>query len=102
MSYQILIQPTAFQEIESSYRWLCDNVSPDLANNWYYEIQDSIQSLKSFPKRCPIAPEASVIGREIRQLWVGKQKNYRVLFILEDEIVAILHVRHSRQSYLGA
>ncbi len=101
MSYQILIQPTAFQEIETSYRWMCDNLSADVANNWYYELQDAIASLQIFPKRCPIASEASIVGREIRQLLVGKRKKYRVLFIVEKEVIAILHVRHSHQSYLG-
>ena len=36
MNYQVIIQPTAFQEIETCYRWMCDNLSPELANNWYY------------------------------------------------------------------
>ncbi len=80
---------------------MCDNFSADFANNWYYELQDAISSLKKFPHRCNIAPEANVIGREIRQLWVGKQRKYRVLFVVEDYIVAILHVRHRNQPYLG-
>ncbi len=40
-------------------------------------------------------------GREIRQFWIGKKRKYRVLFVVEEDVVAILHVRHSRQSYLG-
>ncbi len=35
MSYQILIQPPAFQEIETAYRWMCDYLSPDAASQWY-------------------------------------------------------------------
>ncbi|MEE3715749.1 type II toxin-antitoxin system RelE/ParE family toxin [Tumidithrix elongata RA019] len=101
MSYQILIQPTAFQEIETAYRWMCDNLSAEVANNWYYELQDAIASLQKFPMRCGIAPEASVIGREIRQLWIGKRIKYRALFVIEEDVVAILHVRHSRQSNVG-
>lgn len=101
MNYQVVIQPTAFQEIETSYRWMCDNLSSEVANNWYYELQDAIASLQKFPNRCAIAPEAKVIGREIRQLWTGKKRKYRVLFVVEEGVVAILHVRHSRQSYLG-
>ena len=101
MSYQVFIQPNAFQEIEMSYRWMCDNLSPEIANNWYYELQDVISSLQEFPNRCSIAPEASMIGREIRQVWVGKQRKYRALFVVKKDVVAILHVRHSRQSYLG-
>lgn len=101
MIYQVIIQPTAFQEIETSYRWICDNLSAELANNWYYELQDAIASLQKFPNRCSIAPEAVTIGREIRQIWVGKNRKYRALFVIEEDVVAILHVRHSSQSYLG-
>lgn len=101
MSYQVIIQPTAFAEIEASYRWMCNNSSAEAANNWYYELQDAIASLQEFPNRCMKAPEASVIGREIRQLWIGKRRQYRIVFIVQENIVAVLHVRHSRQSYLG-
>jgi plasmid stabilization system protein ParE len=101
MSYQVFIEPNAFQEIEMSYRWMCDNLSPEIANNWYYELQDVISSLQEFPNRCSIAPEASMIGREIRQIGVGKQRKYRVLFVVEEDIIAIIHVRNSRQSYLS-
>ncbi|WP_244919513.1 type II toxin-antitoxin system RelE/ParE family toxin [Nostoc commune] len=70
-------------------------------NSWYYELLDAIASLKEFPNRCSIAPEAPAIGREIRQLWVGKRRKYRVLFVVSENTVAILHVRNSRQSDLG-
>jgi plasmid stabilization system protein ParE len=100
MIYHVIVQPTAFQEIEASYRWICDNLTPDIANNWYYELEDAIASLQKFPRRCKIVPESDVIGREIRQLWVGKQRKYRVLFVVEESVVSILHVRHARQSYL--
>ncbi|WP_334310702.1 hypothetical protein [Dolichospermum circinale] len=48
-----------------------------------------------------IAPEAKVIGGEVRQLWIGKQRKYRVLFVVEEDVIAILHVRNSHQSYLS-
>ncbi|MDK2409739.1 type II toxin-antitoxin system RelE/ParE family toxin [Aphanizomenon sp. PH219] len=60
-----------------------------------------LASLKKFPNRCTIASEAKVIGGEVRQLWIGKQRKYRVLFVVEEDVIAILHVRHSRQSYLS-
>jgi plasmid stabilization system protein ParE len=101
MSYQIFIQPTAFLEIENSYRWMCDNLNAETADQWYYQLQDAISSLQEFPNRCPLSPEASPIGREIRQLWVGKRRKYRVIFVVEEEVVAIIHVRHSHQPPLG-
>ena len=30
MSYQAFIEPDAFQEIEMSYRWMCDNINYQL------------------------------------------------------------------------
>lgn len=57
-----------FLEIEDSYRWMCDNLNAETANQWYYKLEDAISSLQEFPYRCPLAPEASTIGREIRQL----------------------------------
>ncbi len=39
MIYNVIIQPTAFQEIEASYRCMCDNLTVDFANNWYYELE---------------------------------------------------------------
>ncbi len=79
MSYRVLIQPTAFQEIETAYRWMCDNINPETANNWYYDLQDAMASLHEFLRRCAIAPEAEITGRRIRQLLVGKRRKYRVL-----------------------
>ena len=98
MTYQVTVQPEAFQEIEQSYRWLCDNRTPDLANDWYNDLQEAIDSLKTFPRRCPIAPEASFFDREVRQLIMGKRLKYRILYVVEDDRVSILHIRHSRQS----
>ncbi|MCU0547061.1 MAG: type II toxin-antitoxin system RelE/ParE family toxin [Oscillatoriaceae cyanobacterium Prado104] len=100
MTYQVLIQPPAFEEIETAYRWMCDYVGADAANNWYYDLQDAIASLQQFPYRCSVAPEAAIIGREIRQLWVGKGRTYRILFVVEGDTVAIVHIRHRRQAPL--
>jgi plasmid stabilization system protein ParE len=70
-------------------------------SQWYYDLQDAIASLQQFPYRCSVAPEAAIISREIRQLWVGKRRTYRILFVVEGDSIAILHVRHSRQAPLG-
>ena len=55
-------------------------------------------SLKTFPRRCPIAPEASFFDREVRQLITAKRSKYRILYVVEDDRVSILHIRDSRQS----
>ena len=60
-----------------------------------------LASLQQFPYRCSVAAEAAIIGREIRQLWVGKRRTYRILFVVEGDTIAILHIRHRRQAPLG-
>jgi hypothetical protein len=55
----------------------------------------------SFLTVAGVAPEAAIIGREIRQLWVGKARTYRILFVVESDTIAILHIRHRRQAPLG-
>jgi plasmid stabilization system protein ParE len=61
-------------------------------------LEAAIASLATFPGRCSLAPEATAVGRESRQLVVGKNTKYRVLFVVQDQAVSVLHVRHSRQS----
>jgi mRNA-degrading endonuclease RelE of RelBE toxin-antitoxin system len=60
-----------------------------------------INSLKTFPRRCPIAPENEFFSQEIRQLLYGKGKGtYRILFTIIDDVVSVLHIRHSSQEVL--
>jgi plasmid stabilization system protein ParE len=100
MSYTAIIQPKALRDIEEAFRWLADNVSPDKATQWYEELQKAIVSLQEFPNRCPFAPEANLFQREIRQLLIGRRKEYRILFLVEGNTVSILHIRHSRRARL--
>jgi hypothetical protein len=59
---------------------------------------DAIDSLKTFPARCPLAPENEFFSQEIRQLLYGKGRGrYRVLFTISGNTVSVLHIRHSAQ-----
>lgn len=100
MSYQVEILPQALSEIEDSFRWIADNASATTAERWYEDLLESVRSLESFPNRCTIAPETQEFQQTIRQLWVGKSRNYRVLFVTEANQVFILHVRHLSRAFL--
>ena len=100
MSYQVEILPQALSEIENAFRWIADNISSTTAERWYEDLLEAIRSLESFPNRCAVAPEAQEFQQEIRQLWIGKIKNYRALFTVEANQVFILHVRHSSRAAL--
>jgi plasmid stabilization system protein ParE len=100
MNYQVEILPQALSDIESAFRWMASNISATTAEQWYEELLLAVESLQTFPNRCPLAPEAQEFQQQIRQMWVGKAKNYRVLFVVQFEQVYILYVRHSSRTVL--
>jgi hypothetical protein len=51
--------------------------------------------LRQFPESSPIAPESEDLGRELRQFVIDR---YRVIFIVQGDIVTVLFVRGA---YLG-
>jgi plasmid stabilization system protein ParE len=100
MNYTVEILPQALDNIEAAYRWMADNVSPERAEQWYDELMVAVRSLEKFPNRAPQAPEAAKFDIDIRQLFVGKGRQYRILFLVEKGRVSILYVRHASQSWL--
>jgi plasmid stabilization system protein ParE len=100
MNYQVEILPQALGDIELAYRWMADTISAQAAENWYDELMIAVQSLATFPNRCPIAPESADLGQSIRQLWVGKSRQYRVMFIVKARSVFVLYVRHTSRAWL--
>jgi plasmid stabilization system protein ParE len=75
-------------------------ISATTAELWYEDLLEAVRSLESFPNRCTIAPEAQEFQQTIRQRWIGKSRNYRVLFVVEANQVFIVHVRHSSRAFL--
>ena len=84
--YRILIQPPAADDLDAAYRWIARD-SPRRAEAWLDGVVDAIQTLSSFPRRCPLAPEDDAFDVEIRQLLYG---DFR-----------ILHVRHGARRSIG-
>jgi plasmid stabilization system protein ParE len=100
MTYQVEVLPQALGDIELAYRWMADKLGAQVAEDWYDELMEAVRSLEQFPNRCPIAPEAPEVGQSLRQLLVGKANRYRVMFVVEDEMVSVLYVRHTSRAWL--
>lgn len=96
MSYQVVTLPQAEKDIRDAVRWMAQH-TPKKSTEWGFDAVKAIRSLSTFPARCPFAPERQTFGLEIRHLIFGK---YRILFIIEDETVYVLRVRHSAQDVL--
>lgn len=62
MTYRVHIQPSAEAELEDAYRWIAED-SPLAAARWYKGLVEAVGTLRSFPERCPPAPEDGAFRR---------------------------------------
>ena len=90
MTYEIEIQDSALEDLDLARRWISRR-SPSRAESWLNGARAAIETLASFPRRCPLAPENDDFDGEVRQLLYGE---FRILFTVKDEVVHVLHVRH--------
>ena len=89
--YSVIFHPDAETDVGSSYQWGRRAWGEKRATAWVQELRRAVKSrLTSLPLSCPLAPESDDLGIEIRQLIV---RRYRVLFIVEEKTITILHVR---------
>ncbi|HEX2205087.1 MAG TPA: type II toxin-antitoxin system RelE/ParE family toxin [Longimicrobium sp.] len=89
MFYDVIVQPRAERQIESTHRYLLKH-APAAADAWLESVWSAVDSLGEMPARCPRARE-SRRGREVRQLIVG---DHRILFTIQLRHVRVLAVRH--------
>lgn len=97
MSFNVIVEQEAEEDLKVTAQWIAQ-YSPDKATLWYFDATEAIESLQYFPARCPLAPESKRFGAEIRHLIFGK---HRILFIVDDENVYVLRVRHQAQDALS-
>jgi len=87
-----LVRYTAefMDDLIRSYEWGVEMWGIELANQWYNELNDSLETrLSSMPRSCPPAPESREV-KNVRQLLLGR---YRVLFTISGNYVRVLHLR---------
>ena len=101
MAFRVLVDPTALAEAEEALHWRRQR-APREALRWFHELWRAIESLQEMPTRCPLAPESLVLRRAVRQLLFGRRPDvYRVLFIVVNDEVRVLRIRHGARQRLG-
>jgi plasmid stabilization system protein ParE len=96
MIFKVQITEQAEAELNEAYEWIASQ-SLEQAVIWFNGLVEAADTLSTFPERCPRAPESTELDLEIRQLLYGK---YRLMFIVRDDTVYLLHVRHGARQHL--
>src|SRR5690606_30690198 len=96
------ISDLAEDDIDSAYRWWRDNRSIAQAAKWLDQIHDAIETLSVMPYRCPRCEEADLHEVGVRQLLfgIGRRATHRILFVVIEDEITILRVRHVAQHAL--
>jgi plasmid stabilization system protein ParE len=93
MIFVVRVTRRAASNLGEIAEWLAAEGRPQAAERWLDSIHGALSSLSDYPARFPLAPEdGEVRGPEIRHIVLG---NYRVLFLIREPDVFVLHVRHA-------
>lgn len=104
MEFRFEFAPRALRDADEAYRWILENSkSQAQADRWYRGLFKKIETLKTGPRRCPVADESDVFDEEIRELLYGKRRGvYRILFAIRGQVIHIFTIRHGARGPLEA
>jgi toxin ParE1/3/4 len=104
MAYHVEFAERTARDLETLY--LEKNAAESqAASRWYNGLEESVYGLASYPDRCPVAPEARKLRRELRHLLYGKKPHvYRVIHGVDErrQTVWVLTVRHGARRKMKA
>lgn len=66
MTYRVEVSSTARAEADAAFLSFSQYASPERAQKWYQQLITAIASLKTMPRRCPIARENAFFSQEMR------------------------------------
>ncbi|MEO5345735.1 MAG: type II toxin-antitoxin system RelE/ParE family toxin [Magnetococcus sp. YQC-9] len=94
--YRVRITPTAGENLRQAHDWLKEKNS-GYAARWLRMMRRAILELATLPESHALAPEEATIGAQIRRKLTGRGTPWRIYFVLREQTVYVLHVRHGRQ-----
>ena len=104
LHYALRFTERARRDIDAATVHIAESSSPELAIVWREGLYDTVASLATFPRRCPLAREQfRCEARQILYRRPGSRFAHRLLFTFSGEeatspdapTVILLHVRHS-------
>jgi len=101
MKRRVRLSGRAERDIDETLSWLCRQGAVSAANRWHERLLTAVATLEREPERCPIALESEELGIELRELLFGRRQGvYRILFVIEQRAVTVVHIRHAARDAL--
>ena len=80
MIFRVELTAEAEHDVDAIIEWLLAHHAGDAGIRWFNALEEAIDSLSKFPRRCALAPEATAVPVEIRQLLYGHKPHvYRIV-----------------------
>jgi plasmid stabilization system protein ParE len=95
MRFRVTITPEAETDLRNAASYIRRD-NPRAARSWLKGARQRIKTRGQYPERCPLAPESTSFSEPIRELFYGhgNRGTYRILFVVLDKAVFVLHIRH--------
>ena len=97
MAYRVELTVRAKRQLNNLYLQISTDDSAEAAR-WFNGLEQAIDTLGQFPRRCRIAPESKKSKQEFRHLLYGSKRDvYRVIYDIDkpQKLVRVRAVRHS-------
>jgi plasmid stabilization system protein ParE len=96
VKYRVIITSEAENDLRKVYRYIRQQGAPQAARAWLTGARRKIKTLAENPERAHLASESTSFEEPIRELFYGSgnRGTYRILFVIIDISVFVLHVRH--------
>lgn len=101
MRFQVIILPRAREDLLRNDQYIAER-SPSGAQSWRDAFQTAVDSLERNADLCPLAPESQRLKQPVRQISFKTRhgRPFRVLFVIRDDRVYLLHIRGPGQNLL--
>ena len=93
MRYRVIFRAEARAEALEAAKYIREVSGPSTALKWYEGLESVVNALEEMPHRHAFARENGLVaGVELRQVVYG---SHRLIFMVQDDVVHVLHVRHA-------
>jgi plasmid stabilization system protein ParE len=101
MAFEVVLLRQAQADFDNILAWFTEK-APNSLHKWFDSYERILNRLEHDPLAFTLAPEDEVLKSSIRQalFWTGGGYVYRLLFVIADNEVRVLHIRGPGQDFV--